>query len=93
MSYFAMRGLRRYIPVAARVKRAARGLEAAARQKKIFHLWFHPTDMAVHTDAMFAGLRAILEHARTLRARQELTVLPMGNLVPAADWSLHGEAV
>jgi len=77
MIYFPMHGLRRHIPTSFRVRRAIKGLDAAARRNRIFHLWFHPTNMADRTDAMFDGLRRILDYACSLRARDELTILPM----------------
>jgi len=83
MIYFPMHGLRRYIPVSRRVKRAIRGLDAAAEQKGIFHLWFHPTNLADQTEAMFSGLRSILDHARHLRARDRMTIAPMCAIAPA----------
>ncbi len=83
MIYFPKHGFRRYIPVALRVKRAVKGLNAAARAHKIFHLWFHPTNLADDLDAMFTGLRAILQHANELRARDQLMILPMSDLVAA----------
>jgi peptidoglycan/xylan/chitin deacetylase (PgdA/CDA1 family) len=84
MIYFPMHGLRKHLPVSLRVKRAIKGLNAAARQRKIFHLWFHPTNLADETNEMFAGLRSILEHASLLRSRDQLSILPMRSLVPAA---------
>ena len=85
MIYFPMHGFRRYIPLGRRVKRAVKGLEAAARSRKVFHLWFHPTNLADEPHRMFAGLRAILDHARRLADRNELRILPMGDIVPAWD--------
>lgn len=84
MIYFPMHGLRRYIPLSRRVKRAIKGLDTAARQKQIFHLWFHPTNLADQTEKMFEGLREILEHAAGLRAQGALSILPMESLVPAS---------
>jgi hypothetical protein len=83
MIYFPMHGFRRYIPLSWRVKRARKGLDEAVRQKRVFHLWFHPTNLADGMEAMFAGLRTILEHAVSLRARQQLDILPMMALVPS----------
>src|SRR5262249_26015979 len=83
MIYFRMNGLRRFIPLSPRVKRAIKGLEAAVRQKRIFHLWFHPTNLVMETETMFAGLRAILDHACALRERGELAILPMAELAPS----------
>jgi peptidoglycan/xylan/chitin deacetylase (PgdA/CDA1 family) len=79
MIYFPMHGLRRHIPMSLRVKRAVKGLDAAAGKNRIFHLWFHPTNLADHADRMFDGLRRILEYACSLRARGELVISPMGS--------------
>jgi peptidoglycan/xylan/chitin deacetylase (PgdA/CDA1 family) len=82
MIFFPAHGARRYIPVSVRVRRAVKGLDRAADEGRIFHLWFHPTNLADETDAMFGGLRAILEHAAALRDADRLRVAPMGALVP-----------
>jgi hypothetical protein len=79
--YFPADGIRRHIPVKRRVKRCIRGLDAAAAEKKIFHLWFHPTNMTDEMDAMFAGLRNILEYASFLRREGTLDILPMRALI------------
>ncbi|HEY6403179.1 MAG TPA: hypothetical protein VI479_17295 [Blastocatellia bacterium] len=81
--YFPMHGARRYIPLSLRVKRAVKGLNAAAQEKKIFHLWFHPTNMADEPDAMFAGLRAIMRHSASLREQGKLRYATMKELVPS----------
>ncbi|MGJ5816555.1 hypothetical protein [Paludibaculum fermentans] len=75
-------GLRRFVPVWLRVLRARRGLREAVKQGKVFHLWFHPTDLAVRPEAMLAGLRQVLETADELRRAGELAILPMGAYAP-----------
>jgi hypothetical protein len=87
MIYFPMHGFRRFIPIGRRVRRASRGLDAAARRKKVFHLWFHPTNMVDRMDGMFLGLRTILEHASALRVAGRLDFLPMSQLVPRREMS------
>jgi peptidoglycan/xylan/chitin deacetylase (PgdA/CDA1 family) len=82
MFFFPMHGIRRFVPMHLRAKRAIKGLNSAANQKKIFHLWFHPTNMADHMETMFSGLREILEYARSLRDRHSLDFLPMKSLIP-----------
>jgi hypothetical protein len=77
MIYFPMHGFRRYIPLRLRVLRAVKGLDAAVRRKRVFHLWFHPTNLADDLESMFSGLRCILEHARRLCGRGDLIVRPM----------------
>jgi len=84
MIYFPMHGLRRYIPVSRRVKRAIKGLNAAAEERRVFHLWFHPTNFADETEAMFGGLRQILERASLLRDRDELKISSMSEVASAS---------
>jgi peptidoglycan/xylan/chitin deacetylase (PgdA/CDA1 family) len=83
MMYFPMHGRRRHIPVSRRVRRAVKGLDRAAEEKRVFHLWFHPTNLADEVDLMFAGLRSIFEHADRLRRGGDLTFAPMGAIAAA----------
>ena len=81
MIYFPMHGRRRHIPLSRRVTRAVKGLDAAAEQRRIFHLWFHPTNLAFEMDAMFSGLRQIFERASAMRRSGALAIKPMGTIV------------
>jgi hypothetical protein len=84
MIYFPMHGARRRIPLSVRVSRAFKGLEAAVRERRVFHLWFHPTNLAFESDAMFEGLRRIFERASKLRGDQQLSILPMREVIARA---------
>jgi hypothetical protein len=84
MLYTPAFGVRRCVPVWLRVLRANRGLNAALRQKRVFHLWFHPTDLTCRTEAMLGGLRQIFTRAARLRDAGQLDILPMRDLIPAA---------
>jgi len=77
MIYFPKHGIRQYIPMVLRVNRAIKGLEAAVREWKIFHLWFHPSILAYDKEKMFSGLRKILDHASSLRDSGKLMIMPM----------------
>jgi len=81
MIYFPMNGLRRFIPVSWRVKRVLKGLQTAAREKRVFHLWFHPTNLAEQQEAMFFGLQCILESADRMRSQGELDVCAMRDVL------------
>jgi hypothetical protein len=81
MIFFPMHGPRRHIPMSRRVRRALKGLDAARRQKRVFHLWLHPTNLADEMEEMFAGLRAVFSEAADLRTRGLLSIAPMGDLV------------
>jgi hypothetical protein len=84
MVYFPMHGLRRLLPMAWRVRRARKGLRAAVREGRVFHLWTHPTNLAEHTEAMFGGLRTILEEMAELRSRGLMEVRTLGELGAAS---------
>lgn len=93
MSYLPAHGVRKYIPVSFRVTRARRGLDAAVRQKKIFHLWFHPTDLAHSPDPMLDGLREIFRHAADLRNLGDLEILPMAATLPVEEAVSAGKVI
>lgn len=76
-------GVRRFIAVDATIEKARRGLRRAMREDAVFHLWFHPFNLAVHSDAMFAALRGILAEVRALRDRGRLEVRTMGAIADA----------
>jgi peptidoglycan/xylan/chitin deacetylase (PgdA/CDA1 family) len=80
MVYFPMHGARRALPLSRRVRRAVKGLEAATRERNVFHLWFHPTNLAEHPETMLSGLRQIFGRAAELRRRGLLTVAPVGEV-------------
>jgi hypothetical protein len=93
MLYTPAFGVRRILPVWLRVLRANRGLDRAIRRREVFHLWFHPTDLARRTDAMLDGLRRIFERAARLRDAGTLDILPMRALLPANRKTLEEDAV
>ncbi len=85
MIYFPRHGVRKWVPMSVRVRRAIKGLDRAAAEKKIFHLWFHPTNLAFDPDAMFDGLEQIAMHASRLRERGSLQVMTMEEAATAAE--------
>jgi hypothetical protein len=80
-----MHGLRRFLPVAVRVHRARKGLAEAVRERGVFHLWTHPTNLADETEAMFGGLAAIFSEVGALRAQGRLDVRTLGSLRPPGE--------
>jgi hypothetical protein len=84
MVYFPAHGLRRFLPMSWRVRRALKGLDAAVDRKRIFHLWTHPTNLVDEMDAMFDGLRQILQHVSRLRRDGVLAVRTMGEMAAFA---------
>jgi hypothetical protein len=80
MIYLPAHGVRRFIPIRSRVRRAIKGLDGASQERKLFHLWLHPTNLAYRLPAMLSGLRAVLAHASELRDRGALSIAPMGDV-------------
>jgi peptidoglycan/xylan/chitin deacetylase (PgdA/CDA1 family) len=80
MIFMPRGGVRRVIPLAARVRKARAGLARAQREGKIFHLWFHPFNLASDPRGLFQALTAIVDEAVTLRDRGELDIRTMGDI-------------
>ncbi|MCX7847974.1 MAG: polysaccharide deacetylase family protein [bacterium] len=66
MLLYHRRGLRRLITPRRQVEMAVRGMEAAAREGKIFHLWFHPSNIEYRMEEQCRTLDEILCHARRM---------------------------
>ena len=81
MSFAPRRGLRRVlVPIERRRDQALRGLDAAVRDQRMFHLWFHPVDLASEPERLLRALDAILARAAALRKGSRLDVLTMGEV-------------
>jgi len=87
-------GLRRWLPMTARVRKAKRGIRRAIAEGAVFHLWSHPMNLAHDRVAMLAGLRAILRDVADLRERGLLRVATMAEIADGAEErkSAEGEA-
>jgi peptidoglycan/xylan/chitin deacetylase (PgdA/CDA1 family) len=78
MIYFPAHGVRGYIPMSNRVARAEKAIARAIREGSVFHLWFHPTNLADRYESMMSGLREIFTVVRAERERGRITTRPMG---------------
>lgn len=75
--YGHARGWAKYVPRAMRVAKAKAGLRAALQKKGIFHLWFHPFNLASDPEQLLKGLEEIFQYAQTLRSAGLLEIRPM----------------
>ena len=85
--------LRKYLPGVGfleplRIARICSGLDHAARHRRIYHLWFHPEELAENPEKSAKVLKKILERFTALRDRGEMESLTMGEL--AARLTTHG---
>lgn len=63
-----------------RLRRILSGLDYAARQGLVYHLWWHPHDFGDNIDKNIAFLRQILDHYLELKERSGMESLNMGEV-------------
>ena len=61
--FLSCRGPRKYLPLYYRVRRAKLGINHAIKNGTLFHLWFHPIDLADNTENMLHGIEEICLYA------------------------------
>ncbi len=101
----ASRFLRPYFPAlkvleGLKLRRICSGLDYAARKRRIYHLWFHPEDLATNAAENLAGLETVLRRFAQLRDEGLMESVNMGELserllaeiphtAPALDWHMN----
>ena len=86
MFFRPMGKFRRHIPLKTWVAIARKGVRRAADEKAIFHLWFHPHDVASGKN-LLVGLGEVFERVQEERVAGRLKVMTMGQV--AARFSSH----
>jgi hypothetical protein len=72
-------GVRRFVPLASRRRQALLGIQRAVERGELFHLWFHPFNLASDwrlLDVLDDVLRSVGEHSQ----RGQLVPITMGRL-------------
>jgi peptidoglycan/xylan/chitin deacetylase (PgdA/CDA1 family) len=70
--------LRMFEPL--RLERISAGLEEAAQKGRIYHLWFHPEDLAMDMEQNLKALKTVLSRYAALRERGRMESVNMGEL-------------
>lgn len=83
MFYLPMNGFRGLIPLSFRVMKARKGIRRAIRDKKLFHLWFHPFNIATNKEKLLYGLEEIFKLAQASRENGKLQIKSMDEIVDA----------
>jgi peptidoglycan/xylan/chitin deacetylase (PgdA/CDA1 family) len=65
-----------------RLRRIKRAMTYAAKNKLMFHLWWHPHNFGINQDENFAFLQKILEHYKALKLKYQFQSL---NMIELAD--------
>jgi hypothetical protein len=79
-SVLPLEGVRRLIPILQRTRRCLKGIDDAARRRRLCHLWTHPINLAADPDGMLASFEVVLDRVARLRDAGDLDVLPMGEV-------------
>jgi hypothetical protein len=64
-----------------RVHRICQGITQAAKEQKIYHLWWHPHNMGIHQEENLGLLKKILQHVAKCREQYGLESLTMLDVV------------
>ncbi|MDQ2775338.1 MAG: polysaccharide deacetylase family protein [Acidobacteriota bacterium] len=63
-----------------RLQRVIAGMEAAARSKRVFHLWWHPEDMGQHLEESLENVRIVAKAFGQLRQAYGMRAMSMGDI-------------
>jgi hypothetical protein len=66
---------------ALRLHRICQGITQAAKENKLYHLWWHPHNFGIYQEANLTFLQKILEHVRRCREQCGLESLTMQGIV------------
>lgn len=81
MLYLSRDSFRKFIPMKSREIKAKRGINKAIQEKKVFHLWFHPHNIATDPTNLLKGIKNILEYVDYERGKGNLEVKSMIQIV------------
>ena len=92
-SYFYLHrdGWAKAIPRFVSVRKAKLGLERALQRRAMFHLWFHPFNLASDLDGLLQGLETIFQHVYSLREAGKLINPVMGEFAESLQPVRLGE--
>lgn len=73
----------KWIPSDRRIARLKQGLKRAVATDRIYHLWFHPFNLAASQSEQFDILEEVFQFVDELRANDGLEVIPMQGVATA----------
>jgi hypothetical protein len=68
------------LPISFRVVKVKRGIDKAAAEQKVFHLWFHPFNLASNPQGLLKGLDSLFSYVECMRDEGKMENLTMGAL-------------
>lgn len=70
----------RFLPISFRSRKAISGLHKAAEQRRIFHLWTHPFNLASDPKRLLQGLEKVFQEVARLRDQGQIEVMTMSQV-------------
>jgi peptidoglycan/xylan/chitin deacetylase (PgdA/CDA1 family) len=67
--YVHKNGWAKNLPICFRVKKVKIGINKAIKKNQIFHMWFHPFNLASDPDGLFQGLEEIFKYFISLKEK------------------------
>jgi predicted ATP-grasp superfamily ATP-dependent carboligase len=94
-SYFYphKKGWAKYLPISSRVDKSLAGLKKAVKQKKIFHLWTHPFNLASDPAGLLNGLEEVFKEVSRLREAGQIDVMTMAEVARSVSSQPQAEKV
>lgn len=80
MYLVSARGVRKYIPMGLRYLKVILGINKAIKEHKVFHLWFHPVDLANNTESLLNEIEKIIVFANKKRGQGKLDIKTMSEI-------------
>ncbi len=81
----SLRDWGRRLPIWVREAKIRRGVDKAIEKNGIFHLWFHPFNLASNLEPLGRGLDRALAHVARMRDAGKLKVMSMSDLVDVLE--------
>lgn len=91
MFYRPMDGYRSFLPIILKIRKARKGIRKAIRDKKVFHLWFHPFNIATNRSKLLYGLEEIFKEVYSGRENGKLEVKSMDQIVDLINMQQRNE--
>lgn len=85
--YVGREGWGRHLPISLRVSKARQGLRLAIDRKAVFHMWFHPFNLASDPEGLLKGLDLIFQEVASLRERGLLSNPTMGEMARSLSYT------
>lgn len=80
MYFLSTRGRRKFLPRKIRSLKAKSSLKQASKNNKVFHLWFHPTDLVDNPSLLLNQLEEVILYAKKLEAAGKIEIKNMSQI-------------